>query len=175
MLSHCRLGATFPVGYSIGSFISPPRIDYPSYPGKLNLVAFSDREGLSLSGSFRVVRAPPHHVPFCLRCSLDHASSKSAQDLEAPGPHAVWACGIRVTLDLAGKKSCFWHVFSQQIQSLCRSASSGSRYGGQVSMLLRDIYQRVSIRPKSKDGGEQARISQRLGCEAVLLQPHPVP
>lgn len=107
MLSHCRLGATFPVGYSIGSFISPPRTDYPSYPGKLNLVAFSDREGLSLSGSFRVVRAPPHHVPFCLRCSLDHASNKSAQDLEAPGPHAVWACGIRVTLDLAGKKSCF--------------------------------------------------------------------
>ena len=46
MLSHCRLGATFPVGCSIGSFISPPRVDYPSYPGKLNLMALSDREGL---------------------------------------------------------------------------------------------------------------------------------
>ena len=41
-------------------------------------------------------------------------------------------------------------------------------------MLLRDIHQRVSIRPKSMDGGEQARTSQRLGCEAALLQPHPV-
>lgn len=44
-----------------------------------------------------------------------------------------------------------------------------------MSVLLRDIYQRVSTRLKSMDGGEQAGISQRLGCEAVLLQPHPVP
>ena len=42
----CCPVAGFPVGCSVGSFISPPSIDSPSYPGKLNLVAFSDREGL---------------------------------------------------------------------------------------------------------------------------------
>lgn len=42
-------------------------------------------------------------------------------------------------------------------------------------MLIRDIYQGVSIGPVPTGGGEQGRIAWRLGCDAGLLQPQPAP